>query len=98
MHILNLVLHPVKACANLHELYLNVAQIKGLLFQKNLPAANEYADKVKQLYIRDSLISKEYNSSQWQMEPYDGSDTYWLYLLATTLKQKMPDVTYISEK
>jgi hypothetical protein len=56
-----LVLHPVKACANLQELYTNVAWNQFYAAKKNI-LANKYADKVKQLYAKDSLISIEYNN------------------------------------
>ncbi len=39
-----LVLHPVKACANLHEMYYNVALNKAAN-ANGLPGANVYADK-----------------------------------------------------
>lgn len=56
-----LALHPVKACANLNEMYYNVALNRQANINK-WAEANKYADKVKELYLKDSLISKEYNS------------------------------------
>lgn len=56
-----LALHPVKACANLNEMYYNVA-LNRQAYANKWAEANKYADKVKELYIKDSLISKEYNS------------------------------------
>ena len=41
-----LVLHPVKACANLNEMYYNVALNKQAYTNK-WEEANNYADKVK---------------------------------------------------
>ena len=55
-----LVLHPVKACANFNEMYYNVALNKDA-YAKKWAAANEYADKVKKLYENDSLITLEYH-------------------------------------
>ena len=63
-----LVLHPVKAMENLHELYYAVAMNKKLAAQKSA-AANIWADKAKQFYQNDSLISYQYNhelaSGKW---------------------------------
>lgn len=56
-----LVLHPVKACANLQNLYYHVAQNKHLAANYDI-AANKHADEVKRLFIEDSLISKTYNT------------------------------------
>lgn len=62
-----LVLHPIKACANLNEMYYNVALNKKAYREQHL-SANEYADKVKALYKKDSLITIEYhqlNNGKW---------------------------------
>jgi hypothetical protein len=62
-----LVLHPVKACANLNAMYYNVALNKKAYTNKSA-VANQYADKVKQLYADDSLITLEYhrlNNGKW---------------------------------
>jgi hypothetical protein len=90
-----LVLHPVKACSNLQELYFNVAKNRFHAAQKST-LANQYADKVKQLYERDSLISLEYNSvsgGKWNhmMDQTHIGYTYW----QQPNRQKMPDITYI---
>jgi len=55
-----LVLHPLKANANLHEMYEAAALNKWYADQDNV-LANKYAEKVKRLYIKDSLLSVEYN-------------------------------------
>jgi hypothetical protein len=90
-----LVLHPVKACSNLQELYFNVAKNRFYAAQKST-LANQYADKVKQLYERDSLISLEYNTisgGKWNhmMDQTHIGYTYW----QQPNRQKMPDVSYI---
>lgn len=90
-----LVLHPVKACANLNELYSDVAKNK-LYASKRLAKANEYADKVKELYIKDSLISIEYNSianGKWNhmMDQTHIGYTYW----QQPPRNRMPAVRYI---
>lgn len=90
-----LVLHPVKACSNLQSLYTTVAA--------NLIAANHYqpnanmlADKAKELYLKDSLISLEYNTlnnGKWNhmMDQTHIGYTYW----QQPNKQKMPVVKYV---
>ncbi|MFL5739651.1 MAG: glycosyl hydrolase 115 family protein [Flavisolibacter sp.] len=55
-----LVLHPVLASANLNELYVAVARNHWYASQNN-PLANEWADKAKQFYLNDSLLSIQYN-------------------------------------
>ena len=74
-------LHPVKACANLNEMYYNAARNKFFADQ-NSPVANQYADKVKELYSKDSLISVEYNmlhEGKWNhmMDQVHIGYTYW---------------------
>ncbi|MES2373759.1 MAG: glycosyl hydrolase 115 family protein [Bacteroidota bacterium] len=92
-----LVLHPVKACANLNELYYNAGMNKAYATAKSIKA-NVFADKVKKLYIKDSLISMEYNSladGKWNhmMDQTHIGYTYW----QQPNKQKMPDVKYITD-
>ncbi len=55
-----LVLHPVKACANLYEMYYNHALYKNAYAEKS-PLTNQYAEKVKVYYEKDSLITLEYH-------------------------------------
>lgn len=55
-----LVLHPLKANANLHEMYRSVALNRWYAGRNNI-LANTYADKAKQLYKNDSLLSVQYN-------------------------------------
>ena len=92
-----LVLHPVKACANLQELYTTVAQNRWHASQK-LASANQLADKAKQLYINDSLISVEYNkgiaNGKWNhmMDQTHIGYTYW----QQPPRQRMPQVQYVS--
>jgi hypothetical protein len=93
-----LVLHPIKACANLQDLYWNVAMNKKYA-SVSLDDANSYADKVKELYFKDSLISNEYNSlrnGKWNhmMDQTHIGYTYW----QQPNKQKMPDVTYVPKE
>jgi hypothetical protein len=90
-----LVLHPVKACANLNELYYNVALNKNAYANKWIET-NNYADKVKQLYVNDSLITLEYhqlNNGKWNqmMSQTHIGYTYW----QQPIHQKMPEVKYL---
>jgi hypothetical protein len=91
-----LVLHPVKACANLNELYYNVALNRDAYARKWM-SANLYADKVKQCYVNDSLITLQYhqlNKGKWNhmMSQTHIGYTYW----QQPEVQKMPDVKYVS--
>lgn len=92
-----LVLHPVKASANLHAMYYNVALNKRA-YNNNLPVANEYADKAKELYAIDSLLTIAYhqlNNGKWNhmMSQTHIGYTSW----QQPVRQKMPAVNYISE-
>ena len=90
-----LVLHPVKACANLYEMYVNVA-LNRETYKNKYATANLYADKVIELYQKDSTISLEYhqlNNGKWNhmMDQTHIGYTYW----QQPQKQKMPDVKYV---
>lgn len=90
-----LVLHPVKACANLNELYVTVAKNRQAA-AKRLGIANDYADKAKALYENDSLISLQYhtiNGGKWNhmMDQTHIGYTYW----QQPLRQRMPAVRYV---
>ncbi|MEO6733403.1 MAG: glycosyl hydrolase 115 family protein [Ferruginibacter sp.] len=90
-----LVLHPVKACANLQQLYTTVALNRRAIFYKQANA-NTLADKAKQLYKNDSLISAEYHTianGKWNhmMDQTHIGYTNW----QQPERQKMPAVQYI---
>ncbi|MBC7947634.1 MAG: glycosyl hydrolase 115 family protein [Chitinophagaceae bacterium] len=90
-----LILHPVKACANLHELYHALAWNRWLA-ERKLTQANYHADKAKQAYLRDSLITLEYHQladGKWNhmMAQTHIGYTYW----QQPPKQKMPEVKYV---
>ncbi|WP_207420506.1 glycosyl hydrolase 115 family protein [Desertivirga brevis] len=55
-----LVLHPVLACANLNELYYTVGKNR-LYANQGRSATNSLAEKAKQLFERDKVISHRYN-------------------------------------
>jgi len=92
-----LVLHPVKACTNLQSLYTAVA-LNHMLAKENNPLANQYADRAKQYYTNDSLISAEYNhlaGGKWNhmMDQTHIGYTYW----QQPEQQKLPEVIYVSQ-
>jgi hypothetical protein len=77
-----LVLHPVKACANLNELHITTG--KNLLyFRQQRASTNDLADKVKTLFEKDVEISAYYNKAlaggKWShmMDQTHISYTYW---------------------
>jgi hypothetical protein len=91
-----LVLHPIKAFANLHHLYGAVAYNKHYL-KRNWPDANRWADYAKSCYEKDSLITLEYHqlaNGKWNhmMDQTHIGYTYW----QQPPKQKMPEVSYVS--
>lgn len=94
-----LVLHPVQALENLHQLYYAVAMNKRYAALQN-PAANEWAHKTKQYYIADSLLSVRYNTGisggKWNhmMDQTHIGYSYW----QEPRKNIMPAVTYVTEK
>jgi Glycosyl hydrolase family 115/Gylcosyl hydrolase family 115 C-terminal domain len=90
-----LVLHPVKACANLNDLYYNVA-LNREAYKDKYAISNTYADKVKKLYINDSLISLQYHqlvNGKWNhmMDQAHIGYTYW----QQPRSQKMPAIRYV---
>lgn len=90
-----LVLHPVKACANLNEMYY-CAAMNNEIYKRRLALANEYADKTKELYKKDSLITLEYhqlNNGKWNhmMSQTHIGYTYW----QQPQKQVMPAIKYL---
>lgn len=91
-----LILHPIKATANVYEMYQAVALNKSYAVQKN-SLANTYADKVKELYLKDSLISIEYNGiagGKWNhmMDQTHIGYTYW----QQPPFNRMPAVKYVA--
>ncbi len=91
-----LVLHPIKACANLYAMYYNVALNKQAHSDRS-KETNVYADNVKALYANDSLITQQYhqlNNGKWNhlMSQTHIGYTYW----QQPNRQKMPAVRYLS--
>lgn len=93
-----LILHPVKAAANLHEMYYAVAKNK-VLAAANQIEANKWADLAKKYYITDSLLSVQYNkeiaNGKWNhmMDQTHIGYTYW----QQPPVNKMPSINYISK-
>lgn len=92
-----LVLHPVKACANLNDMYYHVALHKAA-YKNKFASANQYAEKVKLLYQNDSLITLQYhqiNNGKWNhmMSQTHIGYTYWQQPRAN----KMPEVNYVPQ-
>jgi hypothetical protein len=90
-----LVLHPVKASANLNDLYTTVAYNRWFASQHWM-IANKQADKAKELYLADSLITREYHSianGKWNhmMDQTRIGYTYW----QQPPFNKMPEVKYV---
>lgn len=77
-----LVLSPIAACANLYEMYYAVAMNDDLA-EKNDLRANGWADKVKECFERDSLITLHYHTEiaggKWEhmMDQTHIGYTYW---------------------
>ncbi len=55
-----IILFPIQAMANLHQMYYAQA-MNQQLFKEGNPEANRWADKVEQTFIRDSLLCAAYN-------------------------------------
>ncbi|MFI5186857.1 MAG: glycosyl hydrolase 115 family protein [Chitinophagales bacterium] len=90
-----LILYPVEACANLNEMYYNVA-LNRAADKNKYSITNEYADQVKRLYANDSLITLQYHrlrNGKWNhmMDQTHIGYTYW----QQPNKQKIPEVKYI---
>jgi hypothetical protein len=91
-----LVLFPVNACSNLYEMYFAVAKNKYYAAQKDL-RANSWADKAKECFQRDSVLTNHYNqviaSGKWNhmMDQVRIGYTSW----QEPRKAIMPKVSYL---
>ncbi|MDR6941635.1 glycosyl hydrolase 115 family protein [Mucilaginibacter pocheonensis] len=92
-----LVLHPVQACANLNEMYYEVAKNKWYT-EQGRAASNSTAVKAKALYAKDKEISHYYNTvlagGKWNhmMDQTHIGYTYW----QQPDSNKMPEVKEIT--
>jgi hypothetical protein len=87
-----LVLHPILAFGNLHEMYYAVAQNQRLA-AANDPAANDYADAVEKHYAYDTELTQRYHNlldGKWNhmMAQTHIGYTYW----QQPESQKMPEI------
>jgi len=77
-----LVLYPVKACANLNDMYVTVAKNR-LYAAQGRAATNDLAARVRTLYDKDSLLAHDYNKNlaggKWDhmMDQTHIGYTYW---------------------
>ena len=55
-----IILFPVQAMSNLHQMYRAQA-MNHLLYKRNDPAANTWADEVRRCFKRDSVLCARYN-------------------------------------
>ncbi|RKR81456.1 glycosyl hydrolase family 115 (putative glucuronidase) [Mucilaginibacter gracilis] len=91
-----LVLHPIKACANLNQLYLTVAKNKWYS-QQGRAATNDMATQAAELFKKDAEISRYYNkviaNGKWNhmMDQTHIGYTYW----QQPPVDKMPEVKQI---
>ncbi|MFN8291408.1 MAG: glycosyl hydrolase 115 family protein [Chitinophagaceae bacterium] len=93
-----LVLHPVKACANLNRMYLNVALNNLYYHTVRNHLVNVFAEQASALYKQDSLITVAYhrlNNGKWNhlMDQTHIGYTYW----QQPPVQKMPLIRYLPE-
>jgi Glycosyl hydrolase family 115/Gylcosyl hydrolase family 115 C-terminal domain len=91
-----LVLFPVEASCNLNELYV-AAAMNNLYATQGRAATNEMAEKVRQLFHRDSLLTEEYHNlghGKWNhmMSQTHIGYTYW----QQPEQNNMPEVLTIS--
>ncbi len=92
-----LVLFPVQASANLNELYVTVAKNR-LYAEQGRAVTNKLAEKARQLYEKDSLLTYHYNNvlagGKWNhiMDQTHIGYTYW----QQPEKNTMPEVKEIA--
>ena len=91
-----LVLFPINACSNLYEMYFAVAKNRFYADKQDVQA-NYWADKAKECFERDSILTVHYNQSitggKWahMMDQIRIGYTYW----QQPEKSVMPPVEYI---
>jgi hypothetical protein len=91
-----LVLYPVKACANLNAMYVAAAKNNWYAVQGRA-SANDEADSVKKYFAEDASLAHEYNTvlsnGKWNhmMDQTHIGYTYW----QQPEKNSMPRVDYI---
>jgi beta-xylosidase len=93
-----LVLFPINGMCNLYEMYYALALNKRYAKDYDL-RANVYADKVKECFERDSLLTEHYNriaDGKWvhMMDQIRIGYTIW----QQPAQRVMPQVEYVSQK
>lgn len=94
-----LVLFPVNACSNLYDMYFAVAKNKFYAAKNDLQA-NEWADKAKECFGRDSVLTYHYNNvianGKWNhmMDQVRIGYMSW----QEPRRSRMPAVTYVQEQ
>ncbi|MFV0537470.1 MAG: glycosyl hydrolase 115 family protein [Dysgonomonas sp.] len=93
-----LVLFPINACSNLYEMYYAVAKNKHYVAKMDMQA-NYWADKAKECFQRDSVLTAHYNQ--------DIAGGKWVYMMDQVRigytswqqpqKSIMPKVEYIMQ-
>ncbi|MCC9167364.1 glycosyl hydrolase 115 family protein [Pontibacter harenae] len=92
-----LILHPIKASANLNELHITVGKNRWYTKQGRAEA-NEMAAKVKELFEKDAELTRYYNQEmaggKWNhmMDQTHISYTYW----QQPEKDVMPEVSQVN--
>ncbi|MDR3329425.1 MAG: glycosyl hydrolase 115 family protein [Prevotellaceae bacterium] len=92
-----LVLFPINACSNLYDMYYAVAQNKKYAKVSDA-AANEWAEKAKACFARDSILTYHYNKvmagGKWNhiMDQTHIGYTYW----QQPPTNAMPKVEYVA--
>lgn len=91
-----LVLFPINACSNLYEMYFAVAKNRYYIDKQDIQA-NYWADKAKECFERDSILTVHYNQNiaggKWahMMDQIRIGYTYW----QQPEKSVMPRVEYV---
>lgn len=90
-----LVLSPIELCSNLNEMYVAIGKNR-LYAQQGRASANFYADKAKELFLKDAELTEKYhqlNNGKWNhmMSQTHIGYTSW----NNPPVNKMPDISYI---
>ena len=94
-----LVYYPTVASAGVAEIY-NCATMNKYYAQRGDLRANAYADRAKELYLKDSLMTEYYNKQmadgKWDGMMQDKHMGYREWFMPS--KNELPELIYISEK
>lgn len=92
-----LIGYPVKAMANLYDMYYAVRQNKRMA-KKNDVSANDWADRATECFVKDSLLTKQFNELNGGKWNYLASQTHIGYKSWNDPKHNvMPMVTRIGD-